>query len=388
MTITERPVDPTLQRLADVEARLAGLATGAEHSPTDDAVRSAPELASATAGAGFVEAVDGDEPGASRRKLLKLAAGAAAGGSALALSRQAGSVAAADGDAITIGDNDTNIQGDTRRSSTRIVYTNPDGPQGIGIGGTYDTNVFLVDDAPPRGTPFDPGATEFPAAVAGYGRDSVAHGVYGQAMVDGYGIVGHGSGDTAVGVLAQGRRANLEFDNAGGRAPDRDDAHSRGDMLADSDGSLWYCVVAGTPGTWRKVAGVDTAGSFHPVAPFRVFDSRRDGNGRLTANASRSVSTADARDVASYAVTDRNVLPDGATAVAANLAAVTTQSTGFLAVNPGGDEVVKASTLNWTDRQNIANAGTFALDDNRRLQVIVGPDTSLHLTIDITGYYL
>jgi len=128
--------------------------------------------------------------------------------------------------------------------------------------------------------------------------------------------------------------------------------------------------------------------SYYPATPYRVYDSRKASDGRLGENASRKLEVKDARDVSTYAVTMADQLPAGAVAVTANVVAVQTQGTGFCAINPGGTETIGASALNWVDGQNIGNAGTFTLNGSRELQVIVGPGTSCHLTIDITGYYL
>lgn len=53
-------------------------------------------------------------------------------------------------------------------------------------------------------------------------------------------------------------------------------AHQVGELYEDETGVLWTCVAAGTPGTWREIAGPASAGAFHAIAPQRVYDSRPD----------------------------------------------------------------------------------------------------------------
>lgn len=48
-----------------------------------------------------------------------------------------------------------------------------------------------------------------------------------------------------------------------------------GDGGALEPETLWACVADGTPGTWRKLVGADTAGAFHLLpTPVRAYDSR------------------------------------------------------------------------------------------------------------------
>ena len=46
-------------------------------------------------------------------------------------------------------------------------------------------------------------------------------------------------------------------------------------MVFDANGDLWFCVATGLPGTWRRISGSTSAGSFHVLpAPARIYDSR------------------------------------------------------------------------------------------------------------------
>jgi len=172
----------------------------------------------------------------------------------------------------------------------------------------------------------------------------------------------------------------------------RTDEHLVGEMES-VDGDLWFCVVAGTPGTWRKITGPGVAGGFHPLTPGRVYDSRQanPANGPISAGQNRTISVADRRDalLSTGAVVEANFVPAGATAVAANVTITQTAGSGYLVFNPGGNTTVGASTINWkADNQDIANGVILTLDASRQLTIVAGGGGSTDFIVDITGYYL
>jgi hypothetical protein len=192
-------------------------------------------------------------------------------------------------------------------------------------------------------------------------------------------------------VLARGAGANLELLPEGNAAPTRADAHRLGQIVCDSAGDVWLCVVAGTPGTFRKLGGASTAGSFHALAPGRVYDSRAAApqQGTIGGAANRTISVADKRDPATGAVTVANFVPAGATAVAANVTVVSQTGSGFLTINPGGTTTVDSSTINWSaPGQILANGVTLTLNANREITVVAGGGGSTDFLIDVSGYYL
>ena len=67
----------------------------------------------------------------------------------------------------------------------------------------------------------------------------------------------------------------------GNAAPDRAVPHNMGEVVNDATGTVWLCVAAGTPGTWRKLGSSATAGQMHLVGPGRVYDSRADAAGKV-----------------------------------------------------------------------------------------------------------
>ena len=163
----------------------------------------------------------------------------------------------------------------------------------------------------------------------------------------------------AKGLLARGKKANIEMYNEGSVPQTRTDPHARGEMLCDGDGTLWYCTVAGTPGTWQKMAGSSTAGSFHTITPARVYDSRPG-----------EVPIAVAK------------------AVVINLTAAGTTGRGYLGVYPDGASAPATSTLNYNVGLNIANSTTSGCGPGAKVRVLCGGATGAQFIVDVVGYYL
>lgn len=329
-----------------------------------------------------------------RRGMLKLAAGAAAGAVVGAVAGGANPAAAADGDPITAGQSTSTTAADT--DSTTLVYANTiDAPMGPGTFTlTVDTNAFLVRDI--SALVLGPEhASSYPAAVAGYANSVLTHGVYGKSKRStGYGVVGlNNASSGGAGVLARGDHANLELDPFGTAPASRVVAYSLGQIVCDSSGDTWICVAAGTPGTWRKISGASTAGSFHAITPIRVYDSRQPGysgyNGSLGRTASREVSVADARD-GSGGVVAANAVPAGATAVAFNITVAGPTGDNYLSITPGGVATIPTtSIINFVTGQNVANASVVAISSDRKVKVWCGTMYgSTDFILDISGYYL
>ena len=162
-----------------------------------------------------------------------------------------------------------------------------------------------------------------------------------------------------------------------------------GTIARDGNGNLWYAVASGS---WRKLAGGGTAGSFHPINPARVYDSRlaayAPNNGLLARNTNRVLSVKDGRD-ATGAVVAANVVPEGATAVAINVTIAGPTGPNFLSVVPGDAAAFTASTINWPGGFDCANGAIVKLDATRQLKAFCGDQSgSTHFIIDVTGYYL
>jgi hypothetical protein len=324
----------------------------------------------------------GNEP-TSRRSMLRgaaLVAGAAVAGAVASTARPA---AAADGDFVRIGYATTTTAA-APVAQPKLTQLNSDH--------AGSAAAFLLQASPgaPVWANTDP---LFPGALwAATSTPSKPTGLYAWSGVDdGIGVVGRAIGARSVGVIAHGNRANLALD-AGVDPRTSGLAHAAGDVAMDGVGQLWVCVVAGTPGVFRKLAGPSTAGSFHPIATVRVADTRLalPAQGAITAPGNKVLSVADGRDLNTGAVTAANAVPDGAAAVSGNITVTGTTAAGFATVMPGDAATFGGSTVNWSSPgSTVANAFVSKLDATRHLKIFVdAPGASAQVIIDINGYYL
>jgi hypothetical protein len=301
-----------------------------------------------------------DHPGrASRRGLLRLAGAAALGGAAAGLLSN-GTASATTG-AMQYGasnDSGTSTTVLTATATSTIIVNNTASGNGI-IGQSTGSGIGVL-------------------------------GQVSQTLSSAYGVHGANTGTLGYGMVASGGQAQLRIAPAASMGPSNvSTGHLVGELAYDSTtNALWVCVNAGSPGAWRKVGGLGTAGAFHAISPSRVYDSRIAA-GKLATGLNRTVSVANKIDNTGAVVT-ANIVPTGATAVTYNITVTSTVATGYLAVNEGNNTTVSASTINWFGAgQTLANAATVKLNDARAIAVICGgTGATTHFIVDVTGYYL
>lgn len=302
-----------------------------------------------------------------RRNMLRLG-GAAALGAAAAVVGKPG-VAAAGTGPMQYGASNSAGGAETRLSSSNDVSTlrvNNSGQGGRSIDARNSSGGTAVY------------AFTEPAGVNARGVDASVNGSNGYALV------------------VTGGKSQVFLSPGFVSGPGVPGSHSAGE-LAMNNNTLWFCVVDGNPGTWRKLAAADTAGSFHPIATARVYDSRWVPplagviTGLLVVGGTpRLVSCDDKRALNNGAVTLNDVVPIGATAIAYNLTVTRTDGQGFLTVEPGGTAVAGGSAINWSPGQaSLANASVAKLDTQRRVSVFIGGGVgaSTHFIIDVVGFY-
>ncbi|MEP7045959.1 MAG: hypothetical protein ABI949_04735 [Ilumatobacteraceae bacterium] len=316
-------------------------------------------------------AIEDENPARSRRQMLKLVGGAAVAGvaaTALGSSQQA---AAATNDPLLGGHqnyaaNMTYLAPGTTTNTTTLA-----GPL------TSEPTLFWADN---RGS-----TLANAVGVRGDGR-ATGFGVFGNNDLGGVGVLGGSA--TGIGVQAGGGRAAAYLTGAGIDPNTRADAHNRGEIDIDVSGNLWYCAVAGTPGTWRQLGGPSAAGAFHAISPVRAYDSRWTGGTPLVTNSSRIVSVADGHTLAGV-VDAANAVPARATAVAYNITITQTVGSGFLSVTPGNATDITTSAINWaTSGLNLANGLIVGLDASRQIKVFCGGGGSTDFIVDVNGYFL
>ena len=296
-----------------------------------------------------------DENGASRRRLLQVAAGGAVGivaGSAVGGGRNA---AAADPNDVV-----KNVPNEVTDTTT--------------LDGSFAGPVLSL---------FNRGGADTSAAL--YGSSSTGAPTFradndAAGGLGGVGVAGNAPGGRDLLALGSGRIAMIDhtFGNA--------DAYGAGEL--HQAGGTVYAMV--TPTVRREIAGPASAGVLHPVTPTRVYDSRvpAPAPGRLEAGEARVISVADGRNVENGAVSVPGLVPDGATAIMYTLTVDQTGGPGYLQVTPGDETALTASTINWTEpNTSLANSSMVGLADDRTIRVFCSPTSSTHFIVDVLGYY-
>jgi hypothetical protein len=138
--------------------------------------------------------------------------------------------------------------------------------------------------------------------------------------------------------------------------------HSYGDVVAQTGSNkatLWLCVASGTPGTWRRLGGSNTAGAITMLpSPIRVYDSRA---GQEPIEIGPKTPLAKSTDRVIDCTLNVSTVPADATGVLVNLTATNQSGPGFMSVRANGAAYKNTSNLNWTVAgQTIANAATVA----------------------------
>jgi hypothetical protein len=335
--------------------------------------------------------VDTDEE-IGRRGLFKkmgLLAAGAVGASAVAAhpAAAAGPPQQADGDPLRWGINSSA----PNTNSVKLVYTGINNSTGGAANNKYG---FLVTDAGIAPTlPTAIGNNR--AAIMGLAMNNAFSGTtgglfqVGVAGVGTYGLAGYGQGGGSVGVMSTGSTGmkvqastHLKLlDPEGGTNARPTGTGPQGALFAASDGSLWFNVGPGnTNGEWRQLTGRDVAGSFHPVNPTRVFDSRTPAGGAALIQPGVA-----GQKTVSLAV----AVPAGAKAACFSLTATTTQgNSGYAAAIPGGSVWNNTSNINWsTPNDNVATFAIVGVNAARQIILYVG-ENATHLIVDVTGYWL
>jgi hypothetical protein len=308
--------------------------------------------------------------GSSRRKLLRGMAAGIAGVGAVSVIGGASSAHADDGQPLNLGATNTHA------SQTNVTYTGPVRAVSFNVqsGDQAAANDNILNGA------FNSVGTAFLGVANGNGNQLI--GVTGWSKKPGgTGVVGFTGVAGAYGGEFFGGSAEIRL-RPGGAAPiTLTDAHQAGELYEDATGTLWICVVAGAPGSWREIAGPATAGTFHPITPWRVYDSRI-GGAKLEPDLDRVVSVANATDGTV------DVVPVKSSAVAMTVTVTQTSGAGgFVAVRPAGTTYNGTSSINWFGPdQSLATTVISGIDADRQITLRAGAQ-STHVAVDITGYY-
>jgi hypothetical protein len=128
-------------------------------------------------------------------------------------------------------------------------------------------------------------------------------------------------------------------------------------------------------------------GSYQPVNPFRILDTRVSG-GPLGPGGIRVVQITDVMGLPS----GPDPIPINATAVVLNVTAVGSSQASLLTVYPNGTARPTASNLNFAANRTLANLVTVALGqngsgDNEREVAIFNAVGKVNVVVDVEGYF-
>ena len=263
------------------------------------------------------------------------------------------------------------------------------GTSGIGVHGTAHTGV-AGDGAGPGSIGVDALVNEG-ATIAIRARQAGSKGTGVLVEATGADCVGVQVSATTYGAVIRGDLAALVVEAASATSPPaRPTSAVLNSVDTDTNGNLWHCVEAGTPGSWRKVSGPTTGGAFHPIDPVRVYDSRAaaPAPGALASGSNRVVSIADAREGVAGAVVAADVIPAGASAISFNVTIAETVGSGFLSVAPGNATSSPSSSINLSATgQILANGLIVKVHTDRTVKVFCGGGGSTHFIVDVSGYW-
>jgi hypothetical protein len=236
--------------------------------------------------------------------------------------------------------------------------------------------------------------------VPGGGLGQLNSGLYGYGVNGATGVTGNST--TGVGAVLSGGLAPLRLTPSGATGAPAAGAHTAGELYVDSNGDLFYCTAAGTPGTWIQLsAPAPPALPAPPATPRPVFITlqtpdrfvdTRSGLGGVTGPL-----PGDATHV--FQMTGRNGLsgdvalqvPDAATAIVGNLTVVGAAGIpvgSFVTLWPGGPRPT-VSNSNVGPGTAVANSYVVRLESaGGHGSVSVYNQSAGDYILDVTGYYI
>jgi len=377
-----------------------------------------------------VEHTEQTESGRSRRGLIAGAVGLA---TALVLSDAESASAGSDGDVVLGGTN-------TTTSNTTITNTNPIGATALilhcdsssygsglvatgsayGISGTGSIYAGVAGDSATAGatgvigqsrSTSGQGSGVFGSSGSPNGRgvsgQSPGVGVYGVAFTLGgfeaplpagaIGVLGSAPEPVGIGGVFRGGSAALRLLPATAAGAPTAGTHQVGELSVSSDGNLYFCRVAGAPGTWVQLGAPAPAPTSAPrlvllPTPERFVDTRA-GLGGVSG-------PLPAQGTTLFTMTGRNGdsgnpalrIPDNATALVGNLTVLgSTPSLGYLTMWPGGVQPT-VSNINFGPSAAtgaVANSFLVGLSpSNGHGTLKVFNSVPCDYLIDVTAYYV
>jgi hypothetical protein len=133
---------------------------------------------------------------------------------------------------------------------------------------------------------------------------------------------------------------------------------------------------------------VASSGSYFPISPTRIVDTRTGAAGPSGTLSSLSGYT---YQIAGKQVGSTTPVPSKSIAITANVTVTGQTAAGYLYIGPTMDKAPSVSTINFPTGDDRANGVTIALSPQGTIGAYYGaPSTGsfIHLIIDVTGYFL
>jgi hypothetical protein len=286
-----------------------------------------------------------------RRSFIRLA-GAATAGAAVAVAGSAIPASASDGGSYSGTETSfTNSGSDVTKAGVRGIFSQAGGSGVIGQA--------------PLGT----------SAAGVFGESTNGYGVFGTSST-GYGLYAGGIG-----------RLGLASHQNGGGSP-ATGTFELGDIVRNSDGEMFACVVRGTVPTakFRKIAGADSAGQAHlfsqPIRFVATAFGRRTNNGPFQGNFTSTLGGQ---------TQDGATIPASATAVFGTISyRAVSVAAGWVTVFPSDGDPNTGNNAATASHQTagVYYSSAFSSKLSSSGSATVFCKYSCDIILDIVGYYL
>lgn len=199
------------------------------------------------------------------------------------------------------------------------------------------------------------------------------------------GIAGVFATNSGGGVEVLATRWHLWLRADGRLDPTKDTVpHFEGEIVLDGNQDVWVCTENGTPGTWRKLGGGSTAGTYHLLpAPVRIYDSR--GGTSPSVGPKTPLAAGEIRSLAATA--NSSGVPVGATGVVLTCMVVNAVAGGGnFTVWADGVAKPSANSMVWggADGRH-STLAVSALSGAGKIRVSSSIKTDV--VVDVVGYY-
>ena len=162
---------------------------------------------------------------------------------------------------------------------------------------------------------------------------------------------------------------------------------SAGDVavtVTTPEGTSSNTLSCGDIFTYGATSQAAQSGSYNPISPFRLADTR-PGSGEPYAG--KTLSACGTLDIQAIGVSGSSVPVTGVAGVIVNVTAVDPGGSGYLTVYPAGSVRPEASNLNFESGKTVANLVDVGVSQAGEIAIYNGSAYPTNVVVDIAGYY-